>query len=72
MNLETILAILQRALNLVGLTGQIAALVEANVATVIKNAEEAAGKKLGDMTDEELAGLLEHDTTTTDELIGPT
>jgi hypothetical protein len=70
MNLTTILNILDRALRLSGLTGQIVKLVRSNVATVIKNAEANAGKNLGDMTDDELAALLEKDTLTPDELIG--
>lgn len=72
MNLETILRILNSALGLVGLTGQIAALIRSNVATVIKNAEAAAGKSIGDMTKDELAGLLEKQTKSVDELIGNT
>lgn len=70
MNLTTILNILDRALRLSGLTGQIVKLVRSNVATVIKNAEANAGKNLGDMTDDELVALLEKDTLTPDELIG--
>jgi len=70
MNLTAILNILERALRLAGLTGQIVAIIRANVAVVIKNAEVASGKNIGNMSDDELATLLEHDTTTPDELIG--
>ncbi len=38
--------------------------------TFIKGLESKAGKKLGDMTDSELAMLLETPTKSTDELIG--
>jgi len=72
MNLDTMLNILDRALRLAGLTGEIVKIVRSNVATVIKNAEANAGKSVGDMTDDELASLLEHDTLTSDELIGDT
>jgi len=42
------------------------------VQSFIKNLESKAGKKLGDMTDEELAALVETPTKSADELIGPT
>lgn len=70
MKLATILRILQNALALVGITGQIAADIRANVATVIRDAEVKTGKQLADMSDDELAELLEHDTATVDDLIG--
>lgn len=70
MNLDTILKVLNSALALIGFTGSIAKSISDNVSTVIKNAEAEAGKALGDMTDDELAELLETPTKTTDELIG--
>ncbi len=41
------------------------------IQTFIKGLEAKAGKKIGDMTDGELAVLLETPTKGTDELIGP-
>ena len=70
MNLSTILRVLKNALALAGITGQIAAAIGANVSTVIRDAEVKTGKQLADMSDDELADLLETDTATTDDLIG--
>jgi len=42
------------------------------VQTFIKGLEAKSGKKIGDMTDGELALLLETPTKSADELIGPT
>jgi len=42
------------------------------VQSFIKGLEAKAGKKIGDMTDGELAVLLETPTKSPDELIGPT
>ncbi len=41
------------------------------IQTFIKGLEAKAGKKIGDMTDGELAVLLETPTKGADELIGP-
>lgn len=42
------------------------------VAEMVKEIEKSTGIKLGDMSDEELAALLETPTKSADELIGPT
>lgn len=42
------------------------------VVSLIRNIEEKAGKKLGDMDDSELSELLAHETKTPDHLIGNT
>ncbi len=42
------------------------------VQTFVKTLEEKAGKKLGDMTDDELAALVETPTKSADDLIGDT
>jgi len=72
MNLETVLKVLQRALTIVGIGGSVALNIRRNVALVIQAAEAKAGKQLGDMTDDELADLLDTPTATPDDLIGDT
>ena len=42
------------------------------VAELVKKIELKSGKKLGDMTDDELAALVETPTKSADELIGDT